>query len=103
MVLEVKVELSQGHLATGAETSTQVRRASQDPTKMIVLHELQARGLNLVARAHETSGDFAHITPLLHGDDTHMIFFVQPDKQVLPFVVVDTTRIGPMATHTTGQ
>jgi hypothetical protein len=103
MVLHVKVELSQGDLAARAETGTQVGGAGQDPTEMVALHELQAGGFNFVACAHETSGDLTHISAGLHGNDTHVIFLVHPDKQVLVIVVVDTTGIGPMATHTTAQ
>ena len=44
--------------------------------------------------------DFNDGITLLHGDNTHLIFFVDPDEEVLGVIVEDTTGIWPVATAT---
>ena len=34
---------------------------------------------------------------LLHGDNTELIFFVNPDEESLFFVVENTSAVGPVA------
>ena len=40
------------------------------------------------------------ITTLLHGDDSKLIFFVDPDKECFGCVVEDTTALWPVTLHT---
>merc|ERR1719473_1931707 len=110
-VCEVSVQVLAVNLATRAKAGTAVRRAGEDPAKSIALHELQSQPFDAVACVHESLGDGSHVLAFLgacallalHGDDTHVILLVQPDEQVLLVVVEDTTGVGPVATHTTGQ
>ena len=40
------------------------------------------------------------ITTLLHGDDSKLILFVDPDKECFGCVVEDTTALWPVTLHT---
>merc|ERR1712156_979958 len=40
------------------------------------------------------------ITALLHGNDTELILFVDPDKESFVLVVENTTALGPVTLHT---
>merc|ERR1711881_178692 len=110
-VCEVPVQVFAVNLATCAKAGTAVRRAGKDPAESIALHELQSQPFDGVACVHESLGDASHFLAFLgacallalHGDDTHVILLVQPDEQVPLIVVEDTTAVGPVATHTTGQ
>ena len=42
-----------------------------------------------------------YITTLLHGNDSELIFFIDPDKECFGFVVEDTTAFWPVTLHTT--
>merc|ERR1719188_2091206 len=42
----------------------------------------------------------SYITSLLHGNDSELIFFIDPDKECFGFVVEDTTAFGPVTFHT---
>merc|ERR1719498_1469871 len=110
-VCEVSVQVLTVNLATCAKAGTAVRRTGEDPAESIALHELQSQPFDGVACVHEPLGDGSHVLAFLgacallalHGDDTHVILLVQPDEQVLLVVVVDTTGVRPVATHTTRQ
>merc|ERR1719317_1226201 len=39
----------------------------------------------------------------LHGDDTELIFLIDPDKEGLLFIVEDTTTLGPISLHTSNS
>merc|ERR1719370_228437 len=43
-----------------------------------------------------------HVTALFHGDDSGVIFFVDPDQEVFLVVVEDTSTIWPVTSHTSG-
>jgi hypothetical protein len=43
-----------------------------------------------------------NVVPSFHGDDSGVIFLIDPDKEVSSLVVEDTTSIGPVTT-TTGR
>ena len=45
--------------------------------------------------------DLADVGALLHGDDSELIFFVDPDKECLVVVMEDTTGFGPFALEAT--
>ena len=40
------------------------------------------------------------ITALLHGDDSELILFIDPDKECFSFIVEDTTAFWPVTFHT---
>merc|ERR1719512_382938 len=49
------------------------------------------------------ANDLTDVISLLHGDNSHVIFLVQPDEEVLVVVVVDTSSVGPVSSHTGGE
>lgn len=56
---------------------------------------------NIVDSAYQTTVDFTQVTTLLHGNDTHMIFFIAPDQECFVVIVIDTTSSWPeTAVHT---
>lgn len=105
-VLEVSAGRELGDLdhGTSAEARSQVGGAGQDVPEVIVVHEVVALTLEAlldslggIAEALEDGSD---VVALLHGDDAHLIFLVDPDEEVLSVVVEDSTSIGPVAAAT---
>jgi len=79
--------------------------AGVDVAVLGVKHEaLAALGLDGVTDGLDTAGktfeDTLDITTLLHGDDSELILFIDPDEERLLGVVEDTTAFGPVALHT---
>merc|ERR1711887_385166 len=89
---------------TSTETSSQVGWAGKDPTKMVVVHEvvtfLLKDLLDTFSGSRESVEDFNNGSTLLHRDNSHLIFFIDPDEEVLGFIVEDTTGIWPVTTAT---
>ena len=83
----------------GAHTSTEVGGAVRDVTKMLVVGKLGLL-LDLGRGNGESLEDLADVGALLHGDDTELILFVNPDEESLGFVVEDTTGLRPLALET---
>ena len=71
---------------------------------MVVVHEvvtfLLQDLLDTFSGSRESVEDFDDGSTLLHGDNSHLIFFIDPDEEVLGFVVEDTTGVWPVATAT---
>jgi len=74
----------------GTESGTEVGRAGGDVTEMVVVSEL-ADGLDMGGGAGKAVENGTDISTLLHGDDTELILFVNPDEESLGVVVEDTT------------
>ena len=53
--------------------------------------------LDSLGGAGETLEDSANVRTLLHGDDTELVLFVDPDEESLRVVVEDTSALGPVA------
>ena len=47
--------------------------------------------------------DSLDITSLLHGDNSELIFLIDPDQEGLGSIVEDTTALGPFPLHTSGD
>jgi len=84
-----------------AESCAEVSGAGGDVTEMVVMSEL-ADGLNVGGGAGETLENGVDIGTLLHGDDTELIFFIDPDEESLGVIVEDTTALGPVTVETAG-
>jgi len=108
-LIEARVARHVGDLDMHAstETGSQVGGAGQDVTKMLGPHELPAFLSNVLLHLLETvTESLEHtldVATLLHGDDTSVVLLVDPDEEVLGFVVPDTTGIGPVTSHTRAQ
>ena len=74
----------------GAQGSSQVGGARGDVTEMVVMGEL-AFGLDVGGSSAESVEDFNDTGSLLHGDDSKLILFVDPDEESLGIVVEDTS------------
>merc|ERR1712038_252975 len=88
----------------GAHASSKIGGAGVDVAVLLILTEVLANlSLDTVADSLDTSGetteDSLDIATLLHGDDAELILLVDPDKEGLGIVVVDTTALGPVALH----
>ena len=56
---------------------------------------------NLTSSNRESLEDLLDVGALLHRDDSELIFFVDPDKECLVVVVVDTSGFRPVSFKTT--
>jgi len=85
-------------------TGTEVGWASEHVSEVLVPHEIVAVGLDggfeLVETITPSGEDFLHVAVLLHGDDSDVVLFVDPDEEVLGAVVPDTSALWPIASHT---
>merc|ERR1719272_573499 len=92
-------ELNHG---TGSETCSEVGGAGEDETEMVVVHEVVSVVLedllDFGGGVGESNKDGLDVVTLLHGDNSHVILLVDPDKEVHGFVVEDTSGVGPVAT-----
>ena len=68
---------------------------------MLVVGEL-GDSLNVLGSTAEALEDGTDVGTLLHGDDTKLILFVDPDEESLLSVVEDTSAFGPVAVQATG-
>jgi hypothetical protein len=89
---------------TASDTSTEIGWASKNVSEMFVPHEFVTgfldSGFELVKTVAPAGEYLVHVTVLLHRDNTDVIFFVNPDEEVLGGVVPDTTTGWPIAGHT---
>jgi hypothetical protein len=53
--------------------------------------------LELLEAIAESGEDCLHVAVLLHGNDSEVIFFVDPNEEVLLIIVPDTSRVGPVS------
>ena len=83
----------------GAHAGSEVGGAGGDVTKMLVVGE-SSLGLDNGSSLGESLEDLADVGSLLHGDDTELVLFVDPDEEGLLVVVEDTTGFGPLTLET---
>jgi len=90
-----------------SDTGTKVGWASQNVSEMFVPHEFVTISFDgsfkLVQTITPSGKDLFDIAIFLHGDDSDVVFFVDPDQKVLGAVVPDTSSIWPISGHTGGQ
>ena len=88
---------------TCPQSSSQIGWARQNVPKVLAPHELVSlpfdESFHLVEPATETIEDRAHVSSFLHGNDARVIFFVDPDKEVLLIVVPNPARVRPVTRH----
>merc|ERR1719192_2668543 len=92
----------------GTHTSSQVGGAGVD--KSVLLREsivLSRFSLYRVSNSLDTTSkafeDTLNISSLLHGDDTGLIFFIDPEKECFGIIVEDTTTLRPVTFHTSNS
>merc|ERR1711963_1351694 len=92
----------------GPHTSTKVGRARVDVTILPVQTEVLSRFLlDRVSDSLDTSckslKDTLDISTLLHGNDSELILFIDPDEEGLGSIVEDTSAFGPVSLHTSNS
>merc|ERR1719244_1435349 len=92
----------------GTHTSSKICGARVD--KSILLRKskvLATFSLDRVSDSLDTTSktleDTLDISSLLHGDDSHLIFFIDPEKEGLGIIVEDTTTLRPVTLHTSNS
>merc|ERR1719150_3438560 len=59
---------------------------------------------SILLRKSKVLATFAlDISSLLHGDDSHLIFFIDPEREGLGIIVEDTTTFRPVTLHTSNS
>merc|ERR1712210_171726 len=92
----------------GTHTSSKVGGAGMDiavllgESKVLATFSLD-RVSNSLDTASKTSKDTLDISSLLHGDDSCLIFFIDPEKEGLSSVVEDSTALRPVTLHTSNS
>merc|ERR1719158_243890 len=92
----------------GPHTSAKVGGAGVDVTEPLIKTEVLARFLldrvlDSLDTLSEPLKDLLHISSHLHGDDTQLIFLVDPDEEGLFVIVEDATTLRPVALHTSNS
>jgi hypothetical protein len=88
-----------------SHTGTKIGGARVNVTILFIKAEVLARFLldrfsDSLDTSAEPLEDSLDVTSHLHGDDTELILFIDPDKEGLGVIVVDTTALGPITFHT---
>jgi len=100
-------ELGDEAHSSSTETSSTVGGAGEDVSEMVVVHEVGTVGdediLDGSGGVAESLEDSADVVSLLHGDDSGVVLFVDPDEEVSGIVVEDTSGVGPVATTSRGE
>merc|ERR1712212_1402987 len=89
----------------GSHASSKIGWAGVNVTELFgQLEVLAGFSLDGVLYSLNTSGQSfeytSYTTSLLHGNDSELIFFIDPDKECFGFVVEDTPAFGPVTFHT---
>ena len=85
----------------GAESGSEVGGARGDVTQVVVVSETSL-SLDDGGGSGETLEDSANVGTLLHGDDTELILFIDPDEEGLGVVVEDTSARWPVTVESAG-
>merc|ERR1712212_718720 len=92
----------------GTHTSSKIGGAGVDESVLFreskVLATLSLdRVPNSLDTTSKTSKDSLDISSLLHGDDSHLIFLIDPEKEGLSIIVEDSTALWPVTLHSSNS
>merc|ERR1719495_1184660 len=98
----------QVNMDRSSHTSTKVGGARVDVAILLIQAEVLARlFLNRILHCLDTLcqplKDSINIATLLHGNDTELILFIDPDQESLGSIVEDTTTLRPVSLHTSNS
>merc|ERR1712154_296268 len=85
----------------GTHTSSKVGGARVDES--ILLRKSKVLAAFSLDTTSKTLKDTLDISSLLHGDNSHLIFFIDPEKEGLGIIVEDTTTLRPVTLHTSNS
>jgi len=92
---------------TASNSGTKIGWASENVSEVFVPHELVASFFDSVLEFVQTVApsceSLFHVAVLLHGDDSNVVFLVDPDQKVFGSVVPDTSSRWPVSGHTGGD
>lgn len=97
----VLTKIRQMDMDRSTQACTAVSRATGDVTQVAVVLELNFL-LDGASASNKTLEHLEERRSLLHGNDTQVILFVDPHKEGLVVVVVNTTALGPVAIEIAG-
>ena len=80
----------------GSEGGSEIGWARGDVTEMVIVGEL-ADCLNVSGGSAESVENLENSSSWLHGDDSELILFVDPDEESLGVVVEDTSARWPVS------
>jgi len=86
----------------GSQGGTKVGWARSDVTEMVIMGEL-ADFLNGCSSSAKSVEDSLDVGAWLHGNDSQLIFFIDPDKECLFIVVEDTSSGWPVLVQVGGS
>lgn len=89
------------HVHGGAHAGSQIGGAGRDVAEMVIVGEIRLL-FNQVGGASKPLEDLANVRARLHGNDTELILLVNPHKEGLVVVVVDSTSLRPIALASAG-
>ncbi len=92
-------ELGESDVDGGSQGSAEVGGAGSDVAEVAVVGEL-GNLLDVSAGAGKSVEDGVEVSTGLHGDDTELIFLINPDEEGLGIVVEDTSALGPFTVET---
>ena len=84
-----------------SEGGSEVSWAGGDVSKMVGVGELSDL-LDSSGGTGKTTEDFSDVSTWLHGDDSELIFFIDPDEEGLVVVVEDSSAGWPVTVETAG-
>jgi len=92
----------------GSHTSTKIGGAGVDVAVLFRVGVVFARFsldrfLNSLDTTGKTAEDSLDVTSLLHGDNSGLIFLIDPEKEGLGVIVEDSTTLRPVTLHTSNS
>ena len=79
-----------------SQSSSQVSGARGDVTEVLIMTEF-ADGLDVGGSSAQSIEDFGDSSTRLHGNNSKLIFFIDPNKESLCVIVENTSAGGPVA------
>jgi len=81
----------------GSHGGTKVGWARGDVTEMVVVGEFNIGGLEMCNGSAESIENLNDTSSILHGNDSQLILFVDPDEESLGFIMEDTSSGWPVS------
>jgi hypothetical protein len=83
-----------------SETCSKIGWAVRDITKMFIISEFSFL-FNFTSGDGKSLEDFEDVGALLHGDNSELIFFIDPDEESFVIIVINSSSLWPVSLKTT--
>ena len=97
----ISAEFWQSNVHGGTHRSAEVGRATGDVAQMLIMSEGKCL-LDVGGSTAEAVEDLLNASTRLHGDDTKLVFFIDPDEERLGVIVENASTGRPVAVQITG-